>query len=242
MSTVDGERAKRKGGGFHTGIYWKSWETKSGRRNKSLYIHYKIKGKHKSEKVKSGRIKDAIALREQRKTEVRRGLITEDAHRAQEMITRLASILRYALRMNRSATVSLDEEMKMVISYLSLEAVRLEERLSYDLQMSDECREIAVPPMMIQTLVENAIKHGIAPRIEGGRVTIEAVADHEQLCVKVTNTGEIEPGASATGVGLENARERLRLIYGERGTLHLLEDPPGTVCAELIIPLKVTTQ
>jgi hypothetical protein len=78
---VAGERVKRKGGGFHTGLYWKSWETKSGKRNRSLYIHYKINGKHKSEKVLSGRIKDAITLREQRKTEMNKGLITAEGDR-----------------------------------------------------------------------------------------------------------------------------------------------------------------
>jgi sensor histidine kinase YesM len=91
--------------------------------------------------------------------------------------------------------------------------------------------------MLLQTLVENAVKYGIAPRREGGEIAITARCEHGQLRLQVTNPGTLAAGGGSTGVGLRNAAERLQLLFGAQATLDLREGPPGCVTAGVVIPL-----
>ncbi len=167
-----------------------------------------------------------------------RALITENPEHARDMVTRLAEILRYSLKANRATTVSLEDEMRIVRSYLELEAVRFEERLRYSVDIDPAVRDVQVPPMMVQLLVENGIKHGVAARVEGGEIRVSAAARDGRLQIVTRSSGRLGSGPNDEGVGLRNARERLRLLYGGRGTLSLREESAGVVVAELGLPIE----
>lgn len=168
-----------------------------------------------------------------------RGMVTEDPERAQHMITSLASLFRRSLQSSGAQMVSLAEEMEAVADYLALEATRFEERLHVSLEVDREAGKCAVPAMLVQTLVENAVKHGISQLPGGGAVSVRGTRDRESLVLKVENTGGIgEPDPNSAHTGLNNARERLRLFYGERATLEL-SGRNGTVTATVIIPQAI---
>jgi two-component sensor histidine kinase len=166
-----------------------------------------------------------------------RALVSEDPAQAQTMITRLARLLRKTLQSSKVLTVSFRDELRLARTYLELEAVRLEERLQFTIDADPATHEVPVPPLLVQTLVENAVKHGIAKRRDGGcvRVTARCEAD-DTLCVQVRNPGHLEQDTRDGGVGLQNLRERLRLLYGATATLTLSMDEPGTVLAEARLP------
>lgn len=175
-----------------------------------------------------------------------RALIDEDAPKAREAVTRLANMLRYSLQSGQLETVSLDEELRTVEDYLALEQIRHEGRLRVRWAVAEAARTQSVPPMLLQTMVENAVKYGISTRREGGEVLVSARIENGTLCLLVTNPGELAaPGnaasakaGSSTGVGLRNASERLKLLYGDQATLRLLAEPAGCVTAEVSIPLQ----
>ena len=165
-----------------------------------------------------------------------RGLVVEDPQKAQDMITRFAALLRYNLNRDRQHTVPFSEEAEIVADYLALESVRFEGRLRVQVTVDPEARAIQVPPMILQALVENALKHGIARRPEGGDVQIHASASNGRLVLQVTNSGELGPAHPAdTQLGLKNIRERLHLLYGDRASLSL-QNGSGTVVAKVEIP------
>ena len=164
-----------------------------------------------------------------------RGLVIEDPARAQEAITGLAGLLRHTLQLSRSGTTTLDKELEATEHYLELEALRFESRLRYAIDVDERAREHLVPPMLIQTLVENAIKHGISRLPEGGAVRIEARKQCDDLHVRVTNTGRIV-GGEGRGIGLANSLVRLRLSFGDRVRLELRESGMDEVTCEVLIP------
>lgn len=167
-----------------------------------------------------------------------RALILEDPPRAQHMVTQLAGLLRTSLQANGTATVSLEEELKTVKTYLDLESIRLEERLRYDIDVDEAALEIAVPTMLVQTLVENGIKHGVAERPQGGDIQVSSRLNGEALHIQVVSSGQLQNKSPATGVGLHNARERLRLLFGEDASLTLSNTTEDTVAAQAHIPLE----
>lgn len=171
-----------------------------------------------------------------------RALIDEDPARARQSVTRLANLLRYSLQSGQLETVPFEDELRVVNDYLALEQVRHEERLRVRLDIAPDTLTLPVPPMLLQTLVENAVKYGISARPEGGEIAILARRESESLRLQVTNPGELATAAarvraSSTGVGLRNAAERLRLLFGESATLRLRADTPELVVAEAIVPL-----
>jgi hypothetical protein len=169
-----------------------------------------------------------------------RALVAENPRLAQDMITRFASILRYNLHRDLNHTVPLSAELEVVNDYLALESVRLEDRLRIELAVEPEAGRAFIPPMLLQTLVENALKHGIAALPEGGELQIRARIEADQLVVEVINTGQIgkaKPGS--TQVGLANTRERLRILYGSRASLELRNREDGRVAATVLLPRTV---
>ncbi len=180
-----------------------------------------------------------------------RALIDEDAPRARESVTRLANMLRYSLQSGQQETVPLEEEIRIVEDYLALELIRHEDRLQVKWTVDDEARAMPVPPMLLQTLVENAVKYGISTRREGGEIAIGAALEGEDLHIRVSNPGDLTavPSAAAakagssTGVGLRNASERLQLLFGDRARLSLAAEPAGCVTAHVRIPcLKISAK
>lgn len=174
-----------------------------------------------------------------------RALIDEDPPRARLAVTQLANLLRYSLQSAQAETVAFEDELRVVNDYLALEQVRHEERLRLKLDIAPETLRLAVPPLLLQTLVENAVKYGISPRPDGGEVAIAARCEEGQLKLRVTNPGELvaTPLAAAngnsTGLGLKNAAERLRLFFGDRATLRVRAETPTVVVAEVAVPIQV---
>jgi LytS/YehU family sensor histidine kinase len=166
-----------------------------------------------------------------------RELIAADPERAERVVTELAELLRYTLQTDRVETVPLRDEIHAVRQYLSLEKVRFEERLRVRFDIEPRALDVQVPPMLVQTLAENALKHSIAKRPEGGELAIQIYIRGRELEIIVTNPGSVSSGASATAIGLENARERLRLVYGGAASLELLDVQGQMVEARVTIRL-----
>ena len=150
-------------------------------------------------------------------------LIETDPARASTMQKNLIQYLRAALPQMRENATDLGREVDLVRAYLDILKVRMEERLQVSFAVPDGLRSADFPPMMLQSLVENAIKHGLEPKAEGGRIDVSAEIAHGDLlvCVADTGLGFSASGASTsgTGLGLSNIRERLKLLHGERGGL-----------------------
>ena len=165
-----------------------------------------------------------------------REMIVEDPRRAQTMVTQLSGLLRYSLQSD-TEQVFLEDEIQAVKDYLALEAIRFEERLRVRWEIAPESNKVRVPPMLLQTLVENALKHGISRRPEGGEISITAQVRDSQLQLEVLNSGELSDQPSDNGIGLKNARSRLQLLYGDRANIVLEEAPGGNARAVGTIPL-----
>ncbi len=167
-----------------------------------------------------------------------RALTREDPARSREAIDRLAALLRYSLRHGESQLVPLPEEIAIVTDYLELEKMRLEERLRVSWEIPATADPLFLPPLSLHTLVENAVKHGIAPRPGGGTIAIRLTISKNHCQITVTNDGPYLPTAGS-GTGLANLRQRLELIYNGRATLTVSAPPSGDqncTRAELLIP------
>jgi hypothetical protein len=166
-----------------------------------------------------------------------RALIVEDPAKAQATVTALSSLMRYSLQATTDSTVTLATELEMVRTYLGLEAVRFDERLASEIDVPDEVAALRVPAMLVQSLVENGVKHGIERTPAGGTIRVAAWREDAALRISVVNPGRLGGSPPSTQIGLANARERLRLIYGPAATLEL-RDADRTVIAEVSIPLE----
>ncbi len=166
-----------------------------------------------------------------------RGMIVEDAVQAQDMVTKLANILRYSLQRDRNHTVPLETEVEAVSDYLALESIRFEDRLRVRFELSDEAKRVEIPAMLLQNLVENAIKHGVEQVADEGLLSIRAALQEDLLRIEVENSGRLDsPPPNPTQIGLANARERLRILYGEKASLNLLASGQDRVTATILIP------
>lgn len=169
-----------------------------------------------------------------------RALILEDPAKAQLGITQLSNILRSSLIADRRAAVSLKEELKTIEDYLALEKVRYEERLQTKWDISPDSLGVQVPPMMLQTLVENAIKHGVQKAIGWGFIEIQTRVIDKKLEIKIRNTGQLqttENNSESGGFGLKNTVQRLNLMYGEEASFRIFQEDELTVCVEITIPI-----
>ena len=169
-----------------------------------------------------------------------RALIEEDAQKAKEGITQLSNILRHTLTIEKRSLISVEEELKLVEDYLNLEKIRLEERLEYEINTSPSCLHYQVPPMLIQTLSENAIKHGISQLIKGGKLIINSKSNNKFLILEIINSGQYTPSAfiseSVSGFGIQNSIQRLRFIFGEEAVFKIKNLNKNEVITTLKIP------
>jgi two-component system, LytTR family, sensor kinase len=166
-----------------------------------------------------------------------RSLVAEDPNRAREMMLRLSELLRYALEVSRHERVPLEDELAVVKAYLELESLQFEDRLQWRIEATRDSQRAQLPPMVVQQLVENAIKHGISNRPQGGEIIVLARIEAGALVVDVENSGQL-PTLAGNGFGLENARERLRLLSGELARLTLANKGQDRVSATASIPLN----
>jgi two-component system LytT family sensor kinase len=167
-----------------------------------------------------------------------RALIDENPTNAKTAVTKLATLLRSTLQMSKRNYISLKEEIDIVNDYLYLEKMRFEERLDFSFDIDPKMNEVKFPPLMLQTVVENAIKHGISKLTEGGKVTVSAHKENENYIIRVINPGKLEKtGQDNRGIGLLNTLKRLRLLYGKNANVELFERE-GKVFSELKIPVN----
>lgn len=171
-----------------------------------------------------------------------RALIEEDPQNAKDAITKLSNLLRYTLKIERTETVTLGEELRTIKDYLDLEKIRFEERLSYQIHSTPEAERIEIPPMMVQTLVENGIKHGISKITDGGEIKVNAITDSSKLIIEIRNNGRFDEEAlkNSHGFGISNTKHRLALLYGENASFNLSNENNNTVLTKLIIPIGGT--
>ncbi|MDF1485537.1 histidine kinase [Ramlibacter sp. H39-3-26] len=166
-----------------------------------------------------------------------RALIATDPPSAQAMLDRLIAYLRATLGASRATLHPLADEFARLADYLALMAVRMGPRLSYTLELPEPLSAVPVPPLLLQPLVENAIRHGLEPQVAGGRIGVRASLAGGMLRLEVRDSGAgLAPGA-ADGFGLAQVRERLATLYGSRGTLELIAVTAGGACAAATFPL-----
>ncbi|NQX97660.1 MAG: histidine kinase [Flavobacteriales bacterium] len=165
-----------------------------------------------------------------------RALINEEPALAKEAITQLSNVLRNSLLMGRKKLISLGDEMRLVNDYLGLEKTRFEERLNIVKNISKDSEMFLIPPLMLQTLVENGIKHGTSKLPEGGTIEINAFLEKGNLKIMIYNSGVYDKEKeSETGFGLVNTIQRLRLIYGDKAVFEITNDN-NRVKTTLLIP------
>jgi len=148
-----------------------------------------------------------------------RGMIYEDEDKAAELVTQLSTLFRYNLSTNTKAYTSLGEELAVCQHYLAIEDIRLGDRLRLNINTSDESLKAKIPTMGLLTIVENAIKHGIANLREGGTLTLNSEIKDNVLIIEVINPYQQSLVKSGTKVGLKNLKQRIELIFGKQGTL-----------------------
>jgi LytS/YehU family sensor histidine kinase len=126
--------------------------------------------------------------------------------------------------------------MNIIKAYLSIQKVRMGERLRFNIELPDALRQHPFPPMLLQPLVENAVKHGLEPAIEGGEITIKVAEKNGVIRIEVQDTGNGFSSYDTAGVGITNVRERIRLLYGDEGRLILEANVPHGVKAIIEVP------
>ena len=165
-----------------------------------------------------------------------RGLILEDVTKARQMLTNLSETLRYSLTKSNSNAIALEDELEMVQNYIEISKIQFEQRLHFETKIDNESLHQQIPPMIIQMLIENAIKHGISNLKHGGTIQLITRVTNKQLYIEVTNSGTLKNKSNSTQVGLENIKQRLYLLYGNTATFTLSESN-NQVIAIIKIPI-----
>ena len=164
-------------------------------------------------------------------------LVDSDPPRAKRMLHNLTSYLRGSLGRTRAGATTLGEELDLVRAYLEIQAVRMGSRLAWRISCPDELRDLPLPPLLLQPLVENALRHGLEPKPGGGEVAVSAAREGGELVLEIRDDGlGLDPRQPA-GVGLTNVRERVRAVSGGRGSLTLRPAAAGGLCARIVLPL-----
>ena len=166
-----------------------------------------------------------------------RALITEDPAKAKKGINQLSKLLRSSLLTERKKTISIAEELDTILDYLNLEKIRYEERLAWKIEVPKEIYQAQIPPMLLQTLVENAIKHGIAHSSKEGLIQIKGkLLQGNLIQLEVINPGHLKTKGESTGIGLVNSQNRLQLLFGETAHIDLKPLDKNQVLASVTIP------
>ncbi len=164
-------------------------------------------------------------------------LVDSDPARAKLMLERFSDFLRGCIHIARERKIPVSQELELVRSYLDIHRLRMGHRLSYDLSVPEHLLSCRVPPLLIQPLVENSIKHGLEPKVEGGRIAIYGELAGDTLRIAVTDSGRgIRESSAGNGVGLENVRKRIEMLCNDNGRLILEENNPSGVRAIIEVP------
>ena len=168
-----------------------------------------------------------------------RALVDENPTRARRAITELSNILRSSMQAEKSETVSLERELDIVKDYLALEQMRFEERLKIEFDIDEDTLQQPVPPMMLQTLVENAIKHGISRQIKGGLVRVIASFNNNNMELRVQNTGQLSTTPNGDGFGIKSTQDRLNLMYQGKAVFEIRNLDTNMVESKVSIPVVI---
>jgi hypothetical protein len=169
-----------------------------------------------------------------------RALIGVDPQRAQGMLDHMIAYLRATLSASRAATHSLQAEFDRLQDYLELMRIRMGPRLAFSLELPAELADQPVPALLLQPLVENSIQHGLEPKVEGGRITVSARREGDELVLEVVDTGIGPSGAavSGKGFGMSQVRERLATLHGAAASVDFCAAPQGGACTSIRLPLQ----
>jgi two-component system, LytTR family, sensor kinase len=167
-----------------------------------------------------------------------RALVDENPSKSKQAINQLSNILRNSLASDKKGLTKFEDELKIVKDYLGLESIRFEERLKTEFDIHPESHKFLVPPLMIQTLVENGIKHGISKLTPGGTIKLSTEVNNDHLKIQIRNSGHLVNGArrGKGGLGLKNTVQRLKLIYGDDASFKIVNESDSIVLTELVIP------
>jgi sensor histidine kinase YesM len=163
-------------------------------------------------------------------------LLDRDLEKSKSMMEDLIHYLRTSLSKTRQENTTIGQEMEMIRAYLNIFKVRMEDRLKYTIDIPDRINHLRFPPMLIQPLVENAIKHGLEPKIEGGEIFISGEEKGDILRLEITDTGLGLHGNGNSGFGLSNIKERLHSLFGDKGRLIFEENRPSGMKAVIEVP------
>ena len=176
-----------------------------------------------------------------------RALVDEDPEKAKTAITRISNMLRFSLVMDKKQVIDFADELSTVKDYLALESIRFEERLEVVYLIEEEAYNYKIPPMMLQTIVENAIKHGISNLVKGGLIEIKCREGlQDELYIQVKNSGFLNTNAKNSsktegGHGLVNTKQRLKLLYGDKASFRIFNSGNQYVITEIKIPKQRVT-
>ena len=167
-----------------------------------------------------------------------RALTHIDAEEASTAISKLSDLMRASLNASETRAISLRDELIMVGDYLDIEKIRFEERLNVQMEISENSKSVMLPPLILQTLAENAVKHGISKLKDGGLINISSNIEENKLLITVVNSGVYSVDAEKTGYGISNVKRRLRLMYGESASFDI-KPGNGIVIAAIKVPLEI---
>ncbi|WP_166642174.1 sensor histidine kinase [Paludibacterium purpuratum] len=167
-------------------------------------------------------------------------LIPAEPQQAVHMLASLNTYLRASLNRTRQQNGTVAQELELVRALVDIAAIRMGDRLQPVWQVDRSLDDLPLPPLLLQPLVENAIRHGLEPCLRGGRLTIVARADHSKLLLSVEDNGVGMDASAPNGIGLINIKHRLKALYGEQASLHLQPNQPSGVIAQLELPLAET--
>ena len=166
-----------------------------------------------------------------------RALVDEDPQRARQAITELSNILRSSIQVDKVEITSLEKELDIVKDYLALEYIRFADRLKVVYEVESKTLPHQIPPMMLQTLVENAIKHGLSKQPGDCTIKIISKLENDKLVLIVQNTGLLQQ-TEKDGFGLQSTRERLNILYRGQAIFEIYQCEPNEVTAKLVIPIS----
>ena len=169
------------------------------------------------------------------------GMIRTQPDAAEKTLIDLTTLLRAALKRTRTEQITLADELAVVTALLEINQIRIGDRLRWSLQIPEALKSAELPPMLLQPLVENAVKHGIEPLEEGGCIEIKAERSNQELVLTITDTGvgtSSTQTSSGTGVGIANVQSRLSALFGDDASLSLTENEPRGLIATLRVPIR----
>lgn len=166
-----------------------------------------------------------------------RTLVDANPQLAKSAINQLSGLLRSSLHTGKQKTITLKEEMQTVKDYLAIEKIRFDDRLQFESEVDDDVLEVQVPPMMLQTLAENAVKHGISNLKQGGVIQLKAYKKEKYLIIQLRNSGQYLPIPAHQGVGLINTKERLQILFDDLASIEIKNLDKDFVEALIKIPL-----